>query len=376
MTAAWTWEQSLVRRLRRNHLLTRAPAHAATDVARAVCGMQAQIPAAADLSIGIRTEGLSRSALHSLVIEGHALIRTYAMRGTAHLLPCDDIPLYLAAMRQLHGGDDRWYTAFGLGADEAQRLFSLLATILDGRTLDRQALVDALRRHPWVFDIFDPTLADLVVVAAYAGVLAYGPMSGRTSTFVRPDQWCPRWYRADGDVALRELVRRYIAAYGPATHRDMARWLGTTARIAQQLMISLGDDLSPVNIAGQPAWLLTADADSCTDFKDKPKGVRLLPQYDCYVLGSGLRDRIVSDDARNLVRQRKRGRYEGAAGLPVLLIDGVVGGVWQRRTSAGQLHITVEPVRPLTRWQRTALEDEAHRVAGFFEAKLTLAIAR
>ena len=57
----------------------------------------------------------------------------------------------------------------------------------------------------------------------------------------------------------------------------------------------------------------------------------LLPQYDCYLLGCGPRERIVPEAARPRVNTYGRGRFESATGLPVLLIDGAVAGIWERR---------------------------------------------
>src|SRR5262249_27639371 len=186
---SWSWDRIVARRLRRSHLLGQQQA-APVDVVRSVCGVQAQVPAAAELSVGVRTDRLTRGDVRRVVNEEGALIRTYAMRNTAHLLPTDDLPLYLAAMRQLYGGEGRWFNAFGLDSGRADELFAAIREALDHRRLTRQELVEALRgRLGWVFELFDPLLAQLSVVAGYAGALAYGPSVGGRSTFVRPDQW-------------------------------------------------------------------------------------------------------------------------------------------------------------------------------------------
>jgi DNA glycosylase AlkZ-like len=369
----WTWEQAAGRRLRRGHLLVPAGAGAAVDVVRSLGGVQAQVPAAAELGVGIRVDGLTRGRLRALVDEARLLTRTYAMRGTAYLLPTGDLPLYLAAMRQVRGGEDRWFAGFGLSREEAARLFGGLAGILDGRCLTRPELVEALREQvgDWVFERFDPTLGKLTEAAAYAGVLAYGPARGSTSTFQRPDQWGGRWSEVDGETALREVAARYLASFGPATSGDLARWLGIPAGPARELVASLAGRVRPVAVDGDQAWLPAHDPGP--DGGAAPS-VLLLPQYDAYVLGPGPADRVLPAAAKDLVRRRKRGRYEGAAGVPVLLLDGVVAGVWERRQRGRRVEVAVEPVRRLTARQREALEAAAERVARFDEAVPALTV--
>jgi len=371
---AWSWEQVTSRRLERSHLLPRAAASDAVDVVRAVCGIQAQVPTAAELCVGVRTDGLTRARLRSLINEERLLTRTFAMRGTATLLPSDELPLYLAAMRELRGGEQRWFTSFGLDAEQARTLFDAVREILDRRRLSRQELVTALREQvgPWVFEVFDPLLSELAVAAAYAGVLAYGPGLGSRSTFVRADQWGGVWRDVTGDAALRELLRRYFATYGPATPTDLARWLGLRAGRASDLIRLMADELVPAEVEGRRAWVLATDAKQPGE--SGAATVRLLPQYDCYILGSGPIDRVAPLEVKDLLRRGKRGRYEGAAGLPVLVVGGVVAGLWERGQGKDGLHIKVEVLRQLTADEHGALELEAGRLARFDECSYSLTI--
>jgi hypothetical protein len=71
------------------------------------------------------------------------------------------------------------------------------------------------------------------------------------------------------------------------------------------------------------------------------------------------------------VRSARRGQ---AGNYPVLLDDGVVGGVWHQRRSGRKLAITVEPLRELTATQRRQLHDEVELVGAVMEAKPTLAV--
>jgi hypothetical protein len=65
-----------------------------------------------------------------------------------------------------------------------------------------------------------------------------------------------------------------------------------------------------------------------------------------------------------------------AGNFPVVLIDGVVGGVWNQRRSGRRLHITVEPLRDLTSSQRRQLDDDVELVGSVMQATPTLTLGR
>jgi hypothetical protein len=84
--------------------------------------------------------------------------------------------------------------------------------------------------------------------------------------------------------------------------------------------------------------------------------VRLLSHYDVYVIACHPRDHLIPE-------QKERIFLRGGGPNPALLVDGRVAGVWRRAQRARRMEIVVEPFRKLTKAQRTALEDDAARVA-------------
>lgn len=100
------------------------------------------------------------------------------------------------------------------------------------------------------------------------------------------------------------------------------------------------------------------------------RGIRLLPYFDAYVVAGQPRERLYpgAAAARALTPAGQAGNY------PVLLVDGMVGGVWHQRRSGRTLTITVEPLRELTAWQRHQLDDEAGLVSAVMEATATLTV--
>lgn len=105
------------------------------------------------------------------------------------------------------------------------------------------------------------------------------------------------------------------------------------------------------------------------------RSVRLLPEYDPYVMGFREREQLVPPAVRAQVAAHGKGRYEGPAGTPFLLVDGLCAGIWRRRKTAKRVELAVEPARRLTRDERAALADEAERIGAFLGLEPALVVA-
>ena len=368
-----TWEEVCGRRLARHSLIEPAPAAGLLDVVRAVGGVHAQVMAAAELSIGIRVAGVTQQEVREELWERRRLIKTYGPRGTLHLLPADELPLWMAAMRAASFlRETRWYESAGLEPARAAALLEAIGEALDGRCLTREALADEVARRAgaWAREGLVSAWGGLLRPAAYTGLLCFGPSRGSKVTFVRADQWAGAWKELDPGEALAEVFRRYLAAYGPATHQDFAEWFHIPPGEARRLVQLLADELEAVDVEGRRAWVLAADAR--TPWATDPHSLRLLPLYDCYLLGVRQRDRLVPEAARARVATHPRGRYEGPVAMAWMLVDGVVGGMWARHKRGSRIALRVDPFVRLTAPQRGQLEAEAVRMGEFLDAEVTL----
>jgi hypothetical protein len=121
-----------------------------------------------------------------------------------------------------------------------------------------------------------------------------------------------------------------------------------------------------VKVYGDAAWVVAGD----TALPDEPaRGVLLLPYFDAYAVGSHPRADVFPG------RAAERALTGGQAGtVPVLLIDGIVGGVWHQRRSGRKIAVTVEPFRKLSAAQRRRLDDEVARMGEILEATPDLTI--
>jgi hypothetical protein len=378
---SYTWEAACQRRLARQHLLAPAqPAHLA-DTVRATGGIQAQILSAAELAIGARVANITRRDVRAALWERHTLVKTYGPRGTLHLLPADELPLWMAALREAEAlGGTPWYRPAGLNPSQAEALLAAIGEALTGRMLTRKELAEQVTRRvgEWARERLLSAWGEFLAPAALDGILCFGPGQGSQVTFVRADQWIGHWEEHDPRAALIELTRRYIATYGPVTYRDVAHWFRLKPAQAQTMMQPLAAELEEVDFAGRRAWMLAADVadDTLTSADGTAGSLRLLPQYDCYLLGCGPRERIVPEAARARVNTYGRGRFEGATALSVILIDGVVSGMWEQRPHSQAANrdteLRVESFGQLTTRQHGLLESEVARIGAFLETRLAL----
>ena len=343
------------------------------DVVRDVCGVQAQLLAAAELAISVRVAALSQREVRAALWERRSLVRAWTVRGTIHIVPAHDVPLWVSAIGERRYWEARdWLAANDLTAVEMTAIIDAVVAALDGRALTRAELADAVvaqlgsRIRPKVASFW----GDLLAPVTYLGKLCFGPQRGANVTFVRADQWIGGWREVAPDDAWRELLRRWLATYGPATLEGVRRWFGIEREDAERRLGDAG--AREVKIERIVAWTLDeASPHSCVG----GASVRLLAQYDPYIVRSHPRESLVSEAARARIRTFKRGRFEGATGVPVLLVDGVVQGVWDRRTHGGRIEISVEPVVRLTNDQHRELEDEVARIGRFFGRSTDLRVA-
>jgi Winged helix DNA-binding domain len=374
--ASLTWSGVTARRMIRHALAEPAAGLGPADVAGRLCGAHAQVLSAAELSIGRRIAGATRTDVQRALWAERTLVKTFGPRGTVHLLPAAGLPMWTGALSALPSSVPSHPEGVRFTAGQADEVIAAIADALAGAELTVDELTEAIadRVGRWAvertMDAFQdkwPRWRQLTSTAAHRGALCFGPDRGRQVTYTNPHRWLPGFRPADRDAALRTLVLGYLHAYGPATPRHFARWLGIPPRYAAGLFGTLAGDLERVMLDGEPAWTAAGD----TGTPPRPhRGIRLLPYFDAYVVAGQPRDRLYPGTAasRALTPSGQAGNY------PVLLVDGVVGGVWHQRRSGRRLALTVEPLRELTPSQLRQLDDEADLVGAVMEATPTLTV--
>ncbi|HEY2686859.1 MAG TPA: winged helix DNA-binding domain-containing protein [Streptosporangiaceae bacterium] len=371
-----SWSGVTARRMERHALAEPAADLGPDGIAGVLCGAHAQVLSAAELSIGRRIAGATRADVQRALWAERTLVKTFGPRGTVHLLPTADLPMWTGALSALPSSVPMHPEGVRFTPEQADEVIAAIGAALADTELTIDELTEAIadRAGPWAvgrtMDAFQdkwPRWRQLTSTAAHRGGLCFGPGRGRKVTYTNPHRWRPGFRLLDGDAALRTLVLRYLYAYGPATPQHFAKWLSIPPRYAAGLFGRLGGELESVELDGEAGWTAAGD----TGTPPRPhRGIRLLPYFDAYVVAGQPRDRLYPGAAatRALTPAGQAGNY------PVVLVDGVVGGVWHQRRSGRKLAITVEPLRELTARQRGQLDDEVDLVGAVMEAPATLTI--
>ena len=374
--AVLTWRGVTARRMARHALTEAATGLDPAGIAGVLCGAHAQVLSAAELSIGRRIAGATRSDVQRALWQERTLVKTFGPRGTIHLLATADLPMWTGALQALPSSVPTHPDGVRFTPGEAEDVIAAMGAALADAELTVDQLTEAIadRAGPWAveqtMEAFGgkwPRWRQLTSTAAQRGMLCFGPDRDRKVTYTNPRRWLPGFRPADGDAALRALLTRYLYAYGPATPEHFAKWLGILPRSAAALFGGMAGELETVELAGEPAWTLAGD----TATPPRPhRGIRLLPYFDAYLVAGQPRERLYPGAAaiRALTPAGQAGNY------PVLLVDGVVGGVWHQRRSGRKLAVTVEPLHELTASQRRRLGDEVDLVGAVMEAPATLTV--
>ncbi|MDQ3678428.1 MAG: winged helix DNA-binding domain-containing protein [Actinomycetota bacterium] len=362
MTArALSEERTRALRMRAQRLTGRPPTDAVAVVA-GLCGVQAQDSRAARLAIRARSRGLETGTVDRACDEERLLVRTWAMRGTLHLLASRDAgwmigllgPIFAAAGRPRR-------LALGLEDELCERALGAMRVILGGGAmLTRGRLVQQLNENGLAVDRDGQAPAHLAAFASLRGVLCHGPPSDDgEATYVLLDEWLGQQQPLEPECALAELARRYLAAHGPASAEDCAAWSGAGLRRARRGFELISGELCEVEVAGRPAWLLASAASSRSAVGPR---VSLLAHFDPYLLGYRSRDLLLDP------RHAKRIQTGGGFVAPAVLVDGRVAGTWRLRSSRASLTISVEPFAPFAPEVRAEVQREAADVARFLGA--------
>jgi hypothetical protein len=367
-----TWDEVRARRLGRCFLADRASADRLVDVAHDLGGVHAQVQASAELQLAARIDGITQGDIREALWERRLLVKAWTLRGTLHLHPAEELPLWYAARRAVAGASpdgsevlEAWRDPAGtlhppLGHDDVTAIRAAVWDALDGQCLLREELAEEVVRRVGP----GPRERLLSGFAFFVGELCQGPPQGTKVTFVRPDQWIDGWEEVEEGEALIEVCRRYLRTYGPARPGDFREWFASRAfkpADAQALFSSFGDELEKIDVEGRRAYVLAGD----TVFSELQPSLRLLSEYDVYIMGFREREHLVPEAVKEQVAAHGRGRYEGPAGVRLVAIDGAAAGLWERKKRGKRIELQVTPARRLTRAQRAELDAEAERIGAF-----------
>jgi uncharacterized protein YcaQ len=364
-------KQILAWRLSQHHLLQQADPAQMLQVVSRICGAQAQVMSAAELTISARVRDITPSDVQNALWKDRTLVKTWLLRGTLHLIPANDFPLYIAALSTLkHFKRASWQKYHGVTLDELDAITEGVRVTLSDRGMTREALADAIAEHtglPKLRDLLRSGWGAILKPIAFQGLLCFGESEGQNVTFVQPEQWIGAWESLEPEQALEEIARRYLNAYGPSTADDFARWFGLEPAPAKKVFRALKDELEEVTFDGFKGVMLSAALPEIQRM-NAPKVVRLLPYFDPFTIAMSRQSSYLMEDAHKARVYRNQGWIS-----PVVLVDGRFEGVWEHDKKRDQVTITVEMFTPPDARVKDEIEAEAQRVAAFLGGTLQLA---
>ena len=331
----------------------RSPSHPA-DIAREIAGVQAQDPRAGRLAFRARDARLTAADVDRARTEERTLLRTWAMRKTAHLIASDDapwlLPLYEPAQAEW---SRRRLGQLGMDSRTAERAQKEIRRALnaDG-PLTRRELGERLERRGIALDA--QTRTHVMGLAVVSGLAFQGPDRGAQPCLVLREEWLPAPpVGHERDAALAELARRYLRAFGPATEADFAGWAGLPLRDARAGLSAIASEMRELRLGRETALALKGSARRASG-----PVIRLLPAFDTFLMG--WRERA-------FIAPPERWPAIGPGGgllNPTIVRDGTALGTWMPN-SGSRKEIELDLFEPLDAATRRAVDAEVGDVARF-----------
>jgi DNA glycosylase AlkZ-like len=366
-----TWDQVLSRRLAAHHLDVPST-DGLVPLIRRLSGVHAQLSSSAEASVWLRTGGaIGPREVRQALTADRTLVKTWAVRGTLHLLPAEDMPTWSAALgTRSFPRPKSWYDYHGVTPEDMAALEATVPELLTGTPMTREELAAAVAQRSGRPQLEKGLLSGWGAVLkpmAARGQLAFGPPDGRSVTFVSPRAWLGEWVPVDPDRAVPDVVRAVLDGYGPFGLDQLQRWSALDKPVLRRAVAALGDELVELDVQGQRGWVTVAGAASVTA-AEPSRVVRLLPAFDPYVVGA-LRqlDRVLPAPELRTAVSRASGWIS-----PVLLDGGRIAGTWSQETRAGRLAVTITPFGRLRAGVKKAAEAEAERWSTYANTPLTL----
>ena len=297
--------------------------------------VQGQDYLGAKWSVGLRLPGSTDTNIEQALLD-KTIVRTWAMRGTLHLLATSDIRWILPLLSpRIITNNARRYKELELDEDTLTRSNKILAKALqNNKELTRTALLQIIKdngistegqRAPYILQR-----------ASLEGIICQSVMQGKDPLYFSMDA-LPKNRIWERDEALSELTKRYFMSRGPATLQDFVWWSGLSTADAKRGLESLKSQLVHKTIDGQIYWHALSSMPS-----EKSQNTYLLPGFDEYLLS--YKDRsLIMDTGYMKTLTPTNGMLP-----PTIVMNGKVIGTWKRTIKKSCVTIELNHFSTLT----------------------------
>lgn len=355
-------EQVRVLRAYAQHLQSKASRRDLIKVVQSLCGVNAQFKPAMMLSLRARIKGLEASDVDDKLWR-HALVRTWAMRGTIHLFHSKDIGQIVTLLgpsiikkgigRRLELGLDDKKLADSLGA--------MQAILNDSEPPTRDELVEKLVQRGISIDVTGQAPYHLVAYAGLKGLIYIGPdrLDG-DQTYILVDKLDDTQKPFIRDQALAEFTHRYLESYGPADLKDFMSWSGLIPADAKKgwELARANNEIHELKVGDRTLWSTGMQLKSLDEIAYVDPMVNLLPAFDTLVLGYADREYLVPEKYRKEI-------YHGGQTVPVVLVNGLASGTWRYERRGKKLNVKVRPFEPFDTATTALVLEEVEDIGRF-----------
>jgi hypothetical protein len=323
-----------------------------------LAALQAQWAPSPYIALWSRIVDFDRNALWK-AIESARVIRARLMRGTLHLVSSRDFYAYAVATQDLQRG--AWNRLqIGRGVDPKQVARHAIAYAKTPRAKEEvlahlEPRVGTLGKDfNWLIWRFVSAHADLVS-APPGGRWDYG---GTDAPYVAARHWIKgNGSRPTDDAAIEHLVRRALAAFGPMTLADVAKFAGQVPARIRPTLTRIAPSL--VTFADEQKRMLFDLPRAPIPDADVAAPVRFLPRYDELLIAYQHRDRVMAERYRGNVYSKN------AIVEAVVLVDGFGAGTWALERTKTDAIVRVRQFARLAAKHKAAVIAEGERLAGF-----------
>jgi hypothetical protein len=368
----------------KQHLLPASRLADVVQVTRDIVALHATAATGPYLSLWARVPDFQRQGLEDALYERRELVRVHCMRMTVHMVPSDEVPFFFQAYVERHAraefqGWESLLVQAGLCQEGEAEAFlkQLHRRVLDVLTERGPSTVRQIsqavpelktkirhgvgKSYEGQFSIGSRLMLTMSVLGLLVRARPRGTWRSNLYEYAALSDWLP-------DVDLESvtpqearacLVRRYLAAFGPATLDDVQWWTGFSKGEAKEVLGTLRPAAVEVSIEGlsDGYFMLADDAQRLRDFvpPDAPF-VFFLPGLDPYIMGYRDRGRFLASEHRAKVFDR------AGNAMPTVWVNGRVVGAWGQRRDGSVVHGLFESVGEE---ERALLAGEVQRLEDF-----------
>lgn len=344
----------------RNQCIAWVKGRTSREVIQRLGALQAQDYTQALWAIGLRMHDANAAEIEQAIADKQ-IVLTWAVRGTLHFVPAEDVNWMLKLLTpRILAKDKRRLEQLELDTKVIAQCENIIyGALKEQKRMNRPALMGLLEGAG--FNTKNQRGYHLLWYLAQTGLICMGPMEEKQQTFVLLEDWVHKNNKLSVEESLKELAKRYFSGHGPATPHDFALWSGLTITEARRGIEMAQETLYMESFEGLEYWM---GKNIATDI-DEQSTVCLLPGYDEYLLGYKDRSAVLKAEQAPLMVPGKNGVF-----APMIIVDGQIAGTWKRTIKKDGIDIAIRSFAELG-FRKELVIEETRRYCKFIGVPLT-----